>query len=200
MRSTPDIPASGLGADAVPEMGLRLFHSVAQGDGAAESELYQLVGSVLSARAGRPYADIEDDHHDCYLAILLAIRHSLIEEPKGLLKFIHVVVRRRFATRVQRLARERERREQFPEGLISSTNLEGQFEKRERRTLVLRGMDLLPVKDRDLVAGYYLNGETRENIMQFMDLDESAYRLRKSRAKQRLVGIVQALIEPPRNT
>ncbi len=88
--------------------------------------------------------------------------------------------------------------------LQTPNTLDDQLIRDEQRELILRAMETLPEKDREIARSYYLDGTSYDELTRTHGLSYKAIAFRLSRAKQRLAKRLQYLLTglsvPPATT
>ena len=133
------------------------------------------------------FADAQDTLHECYLQILEKIQRGSIREPECMEGYIAVVARRliwhQIEARIQgrTCADERE----FLSHPCSPLGPEETLLAAQRREILRQALDSLSVRQREVLVRFYIQEQSKEQIMAEMDLTETQFRLLKSRAKAR---------------
>jgi RNA polymerase sigma-70 factor (ECF subfamily) len=150
-------------------------------------------------------SDSEDAFHQCYLEVVAQIKQGNIREPERMEGFIEVVARRlicqHIAARVQ-ARRNAEETELLNHPCHASGPEEGLLAA-QRHKIVRQALDSLQPRQREVLVRFYIQEQRREQIMAEMDLNETQFRLLKSRAKARFgkLGarrLAQPLLAPKR--
>ncbi len=153
-------------------------------------ELYRFLclwkGSLWIASKSRCF---EDRFHDLFLAMLEAIQSGRLRNPAALPAYAHNMARRMTLHEMtRRTTRERlTGLARIDFALRSAThNAERELIESERRKQLDQWIEALPALDREILTRFYFNEESAEQIQAEMRIDQTKYRLAKSRAKQRL--------------
>lgn len=191
----PDIP----GAEASAEW-TELVESIRAGDQDAMSRLYSTFGRgvryYLSRQLGAQ--EIEDKVHDTFLVVLGAIQRGELREPERLMGFVRTVVRRLVATHIDRLVEERRERTDLEDGYAMAderSDPEKDAEQRQRVEIMEQVLHAISRRDREILTRFYLYEQSQEQICREMGLNDTQFRLLKSRAKQRFAEIGKRKIE-----
>ena len=167
-----------------------LVERVRQGDQAAVEDLYHFfsrgVRLLLCRELGAEHAG--DRVHDIFLTVLEAIRNGSLHSPERLPGFIRTVVRRHIASAIHHASAQRHCRLDIEEqwGLAGpETTPEQQTLHRERVELIRSTLAGLSSRDREILTRFYLYEQSAEEICAGMGLNETQFRLLKSRAKAR---------------
>ena len=132
--------------------------------------------------------ELEDRIHDTFVIVLQAIRRGDIREPERLMGFVRTIVRRQVANYIdQAINTRRDVAPLDPANPVPDENddPEQSAMRHERVQLVLRTLEKMTVRDREVLTRFYLQEETQEHICDIMNLTETQFRLLKSRAKAR---------------
>jgi RNA polymerase sigma factor (sigma-70 family) len=168
----------------------KVVRQAQNGSAYAESELcHFLLGSLRSyfCRQRRSY-DAEDLAHEALLIVLQAIRNKELHEPERLMGFVRVIAFRTLCATFKSDKRQcRCGSEELTDTVIDKTcNPESAVLTDERAAMLREGLQALPELDRIILTRFYLRRQSRETICEALDLSETQFRLRKSRAKARL--------------
>ncbi|MCL4796334.1 MAG: sigma-70 family RNA polymerase sigma factor [Bryobacteraceae bacterium] len=160
------------------------------GDAASVEELYRYfargVRLLISRQLGTEHLD--DRVHDVFLMVLEAIREGRLREPERLPGFIRTVVRRQTASMIADSAGERRNLLDIGEhsGLAAGgRDPEQSLLQTERVQLVRRTLSEMSSRDREILTRFYLYEQKPGQICEEMGLNETQFRLLKSRAKAR---------------
>lgn len=129
------------------------------------------------------------------LSVILSVRAGRIREPSALPAYIHQTARN--AAHMQRRQRATVAIEEIPESELRfeerpRTPLE-YCEEAELRRLVRQVLDELPTqRDRDLVAGFYVQNLDKSELMQRFGLDKDQFDRVISRARGRMRDLLRA--------
>jgi RNA polymerase sigma factor (sigma-70 family) len=167
-----------------------LVDGVKSGDRAAMEELY-----ANFSRGVRYYfckhlgpADLDDRVHDAYLTVVHAIRGGSLREPEALMGFVKTIIRRQVAAGIDEAVQSRRERADFEAGVFITDdrqNPEQEAIGKQKMELMVQVLREISSRDREILARFYVQGQTQEEICQAMDLTETQFRLLKSRAKAR---------------
>jgi RNA polymerase sigma-70 factor (ECF subfamily) len=174
--------------------------SIRVGDQDAMSRLYTTFGRgvryYLSRQLGAQ--EIEDKVHDTFLVVLGAIQRGELREPERLMGFVRTVVRRLVATHIDRLVEERRERTDLEDGYAMAderSDPEKDAEQRQRVEIMEQVLHTISRRDREILTRFYLYEQSQEQICREMGLNDTQFRLLKSRAKQRFAEIGKRKIE-----
>jgi RNA polymerase sigma-70 factor (ECF subfamily) len=191
----PDSP----GAEASAEW-TELVESIRAGDQDAMSRLYSTFGRgvryYLSRQLGAQ--EIEDKVHDTFLVVLGAIQRGELREPERWMGFVRTVVLRLVATHIDRLVEERRERTDLEDGYAMAderSDPEKDAEQRQRVEIMEQVLHTISRRDREILTRFYLYEQSQEQICREMGLNDTQFRLLKSRAKQRFAEIGKRKIE-----
>jgi RNA polymerase sigma factor (sigma-70 family) len=173
-----------------------LVHGICSGQKSSEAELYALLDSGIRfylARRLKP-AHIRDRVHDIFVIIVGAIRSNRLREPARLMGFIHTVAARQAFAYIREESRSRWE-DSAGESMRSICDPDRDPEERcalEQRVQLLRkALGQLNELDRDILDRFYLREQSKEQICGELRLTPTQFRLRKSRALDRLGQMVE---------
>ena len=199
-RPDPEIP----GEEAAAEW-TELVESIRAGNQDAMSRLYSTFGRgvryYLSRQLGAQ--EIEDKVHDTFLVVLGAIQRGELREPERLMGFVRTVVRRLVATHIDRLVEERRERTDLEDGYAMAderADPEKDAEQRQRVEIMEQVLHTISRRDREILTRFYLYEQSQEQICREMGLNDTQFRLLKSRAKQRFAEIGKRKLEKANTT
>ncbi|WP_051669699.1 RNA polymerase sigma factor [Bryobacter aggregatus] len=157
---------------------------------AALEELYALfsrgIKFLIVRQLGRQ--DIEDRVHDTFVTVVQSIQRGDLRDPARLMGFVRTIVRRHIANFIgKNYTRRRdellsENQSQFPDTQLTPEEVAIQTQNAKIMEEVLRTVSR---RDREILTRFYLLEQSQEQICAEMELNETQFRLLKSRAKQR---------------
>lgn len=166
-----------------------LFRRIRENDDAAVEELYRCIGRMLYGkciRSGLPTADREDLCHDVFMTVIDDIQRDAIRDPQALLSYVATILRRRI---FDRLVRHRPFHDSEEFDLTTLTDGRSGPEHgaihEQRMRIIARVVASLKPLDREILERFYVSGQPKETIIKDLNLKESVFRLRKSRALRR---------------
>jgi RNA polymerase sigma-70 factor (ECF subfamily) len=151
-------------------------------------------------------ADAEDTFHQCYLEVLDQIKRGKVREPERMDGFIAVIARRLICHQIRARIQSRYCAEET-EYLNQPCHAPGAEETlwaAQRRKIVRQALNSLPARHKEVLVRFYIQEQPSEQIMAEMDLNETQFRLLKSRAKARFgkLGarrLIRPLVATPRS-
>lgn len=168
----------------------QLTRRIQAGDRDALQQLYEAfekgVRFLLFRHLGPD--DLEDKVHDVFVVVAEAIRDGDLREPSRLMGYVHTVVRRQIAGYIERAVGLRRKRADldFEDAVCDGRpDPEVAAMRRQRMEFALRVLQTIPARDREVLVRFYFREETPEEICRALKLNETQFRLIKSRAKQR---------------
>jgi RNA polymerase sigma-70 factor (ECF subfamily) len=174
-----------------------LVQQIENGCARAESDLcHSLLGTLRRYfLRQRRSEDAEDLAHEALLTVLQAIRNKQLREPERLMGFVRVVANRTLYAAFRSAERQcRMASEELTEAMIDQTsNPESAALTYERATMIREGLLALSELDRNILTRFYLHLQSPETICEELDLTETQFRLKKSRAKARLGKVSQRI-------
>ena len=177
-----------------------LVDSIRAGDQDAMSRLYNTFGRGVRFYLARQLGaqDIDDKVHDTFLIVLGAIQRGELRDPERLMGFVRTVVRRLVANHIDRMVEERKERSDYEEGFLAAddrANPEKDALKHEKVALMEQVLHTISRRDREILTRFYLSEQSQEQICREMDLNETQFRLLKSRAKARFAELGRRRLE-----
>ncbi|HRJ21228.1 MAG TPA: sigma-70 family RNA polymerase sigma factor [Bryobacteraceae bacterium] len=176
--------------DASSEAWASVVARIREGDSAGVEELYgyfaQGVRLLLFRQLGPEHLD--DRVHDVFLVVLEAIRDGSLREPERLLGFIRTVVRRHTVSAIHHVVDARRDALELDVQWNVADHADDPEEsviQAERVELIQRTLAEMTPRDREILTRFYLHEESAEQICEQMGLNETQFRLLKSRAKAR---------------
>lgn len=132
--------------------------------------------------------ELDDRVHDTFLMVLQAIRRGELREPARLMGYVRTVVRRQIACYIEQTVQQR--RDAFDQDLTNGIrdrkhNPEDRAIRRESRELMAEILGSIEPRDREILTRFYLLEQSQEQICEEMDINDTQFRLLKSRAKAR---------------
>ena len=177
-----------------------LVDSIRAGDQDAMTQLYATFGRgvryYLSRQLGAQ--EIEDKVHDTFLVVLGAIQRGELREPDRLMGYVRTVVRRLVATHIDRLVEERKERTDLEDGFLMAderVDPEGDALRRQKVEIMEQVLHTISHRDREILRRFYLYEQPQEQICREMGLNDTQFRLLKSRAKQRFAELGKRRLE-----
>jgi RNA polymerase sigma-70 factor (ECF subfamily) len=177
-----------------------LVESIRAGDQNAMTRLYATFGRgvryYLSRQLGAQ--EIDDKVHDTFLVVLGAIQRGELREPERLMGYVRTVVRRLVATHIERLVEERKERTDVDEGHLQADERmdpERDAVQRQKVEIMEQVLHTISKRDREILTRFYLYEQSQEQICREMGLNDTQFRLLKSRAKQRFAELGKRRLE-----
>ncbi len=175
---------------AVPRLDYKeLVAGIQLGDPAAFEKLYWAFHKGIRFLAVRQLGtqDAQDIEHTILAEVCSAIQQRRLREPERLAGFIRTVAFRTIACCIK--ARVKERRHAELDYDADCQNADRSSEdvmiEDEQREVMQQVLASLSVRDREVLARFYLQEQNAERICAEMCLTETQFRLLKSRAKAR---------------
>jgi RNA polymerase sigma-70 factor, ECF subfamily len=191
--SPPPAPAPELEivADRVPDIDyVSLVARVQANEPEALEELYAIFSSgirLLIIRAiGRQ--DLDDRLHDIFLAVVSTIQKGELRDPSRLMGYVRVVVKRQIATYLDKQVAARREQLDINGEYQAPTNFsspEAILARKQNAEIIEGVMRSMSRRDREVLTRFYLMDQSVREICAAMDLNETQFRLLKSRAKRR---------------
>jgi RNA polymerase sigma factor (sigma-70 family) len=160
------------------------------GDPRAMTELYTVFARGIRFYLCRSLGslDLDDRVHDAFLIVVEAIRRGELRDPCRLMGFVRTVVRRMVSQQVY--LRAHPRASSYEDNLDltvadSRATPEAAAMSHEQLELAHRLLREMSVRDREILERFYVLEQPPEQICFEMGLNETQFRLLKSRAKKR---------------
>lgn len=168
----------------------QLVERVRAGDPAGMEQLYAVFAKGVRSYLWRQLGahDLDDKVHDIFVIVTQSIRRGDLRDPERLMGYVRTVLRRQVAAYIEDAVHARRNEVEIESGLnltdrqISPERLVLEKQTQEVAMRILRS---LPERDREVLARFYLEEQTPEQICSEMNLTETQFRLIKSRAKAR---------------
>ena len=183
----------------------KLVESIRAGDQEAMTQLYATFGRgvryYLSRQLGAQ--EIDDKVHDTFLVVLGAIQRDELREPERLMGFVRTVVRRLVATHIDHLVEERKERTDLEDGFLMADDRvdpERDALRRQKVEIMQQVLHTISRRDREILTRFYLYEQSQEQICREMGLNDTQFRLLKSRAKQRFAELGKRRLEKGNTT
>ena len=182
-----------------------LVERIRAGEAAAELELYKLVWGkgrfTLARKLGHAHNNIEDRLHDLYLSLLGTIRGGRLEHPEVLGVYINSALNTQAANLVSTLVKQRERTIPLDDPPLQQADYRKTPEelaiRKQERDLMFRILKGLRPVDREILFRFYVDEQDKERICREMDVTADAFRLLKSRAKEKFAERGKKLQQRP---
>jgi RNA polymerase sigma-70 factor (ECF subfamily) len=167
-----------------------LVARIQQNESAALEQLYGLfsrgIKFMIVRQLGRQ--DIDDRVHDTFVIVVQALQRGELREPDRLMGFVRTIVRRQIANFIEKNYTRRRDELDIDSGVrvadrnISPEEAAIQTQNSQIMEEILRDCSR---RDREILTRFYLLEQTQEQICAEMGLNDTQFRLLKSRAKQR---------------
>lgn len=165
-----------------------LVGQIKAGEDAGMEQLYKLFSRGIRYYLCRQLGpqELEDKVHDTFLIVVNAIRRGDLREPERLMGFVRTVVRRQVAAYIETAVHARREQTDLESGVTvidRSQNPEQEAIIRQKAELMRSALEALSARDREILVRFYLQEQPQEQICREMGLNETQFRLMKSRAK-----------------
>ncbi len=167
-----------------------LVQRIQTNDQPALEELYTLfsrgIKFLIVRQLGRQ--DIDDRVHDTFVIVVQAIQRGDLRDPERLMGFVRTIVRRQIASFIEKnYTRRRDELDIDGNVKIADSHMspeEGAIRAQNSQIMeeILRDCSR---RDREILTRFYLLEQPQEQICAEMGLNDTQFRLLKSRAKQR---------------
>jgi RNA polymerase sigma factor (sigma-70 family) len=167
-----------------------LVERIKAGDQAAMEELYRVFSRGIRYYLCRQLGpqELDDKVHDSFLIVVQAIQSGALREPERLMGFVRTIVRRQVAAYIdQAVQNRRDFTDMEMGGRVADLrqNPEQKAIQGEKTNWMLKVLQSISARDREILTRFYLYEQTQEQICYEMNLSETQFRLLKSRAKAR---------------
>ena len=167
-----------------------LVARIRAGDAGGMEELYAVFSRGVRFYLCRQLGvqELEDKVHDTFLIVVQAIRRGELREPDRLMGFVRTVVRRQVAAYIDHAVQTRKEQAELDSGLTitdARTNPEEDAIARQRVEIMVKVLRGVSARDREILSRFYLLNQSQEQICEEMGLNNTQFRLLKSRAKAR---------------
>ena len=191
----PTLPPTGLPArepnartTLSPAEWGELVAQIKAGEDAGMEHLYHLFSRGIRYYLCRQLGpqELEDKVHDTFLIVVNAIRRGDLREPERLMGFVRTVVRRQVAAYIENAVHARREQTDLECGVAvvdRKQNPEQEAIVRQKAELMRTALEALSERDREILVRLYLKEQPQEQICREMRLNETQFRLIKSRAK-----------------
>jgi RNA polymerase sigma-70 factor (ECF subfamily) len=132
--------------------------------------------------------ELDDRVHDVFLIVVQAIKRGELREPERLMGFVRTVVRRQVAAHIDQAVHTRKEQVDLEVGARIAdlrNDPESDAADRQRADLMKQVLRSLSPKDQEILTRFYLVEQSLVEICEEMSLNETQFRLLKSRAKAR---------------
>lgn len=167
-----------------------LVSRIQQNDSAALEQLYSLfsrgIKFMIVRQLGRQ--DIDDRVHDTFVIVVQAIQRGELREADRLMGFVRTIVRRQIANFIEKNYTRRRDELDIDSGVRVADRTASPEETaiREQNARIMEEiLRTCSRRDREILTRFYLLEQSQEQICEEMGLNDTQYRLLKSRAKQR---------------
>ena len=168
-----------------------LVERIQAGEQSAMEELYRVFSRGIRYYLCRHLGpqELDDKVHDSFLIVVQAIQSGALREPERLMGFVRTIVRRQVAAYIDQAVQNRRDFTDMemggPEVADLRQNPEQKAIQGEKASLMLKVLQGVSARDREILTRFYLYEQPQEQICAEMNLSETQFRLLKSRAKAR---------------
>jgi RNA polymerase sigma factor (sigma-70 family) len=188
-------PEAGAAESSWPE----LVQGLRDGDPSAMEDLYRVFSGGIRFYLWRQLGsqDLTDKVHDLFLIVTQSIRSGELREPDRLMGYVRTVLRRQVAGHIHTARQQRRNwfRIDFDSALLDRRpSPEHRAMRRQYRDLARRILATMRTREREVLARFYLEEQSQEEICREMRLTDTQFRLLKSRAKARLEKLCRSSV------
>jgi RNA polymerase sigma-70 factor (ECF subfamily) len=158
-------------------------------------QLHQVFyASLLSFYSRRGYAqDASDLAMNTLMGTARSIRRGEIKDPNRLPAYVRSVAIRCLATAIEASMRSRSRECEVTPNLASTAHTPEELAIQDEQTkLVSSVMRSIPCREREVLTRFYVDGQSKEEICEQLQLTDDQFRNMKSRAKIRVTSMVRS--------
>lgn len=200
-RSREDRPRAAPAAETAAPDWARLVSRIRSGEQAGMEDLYRVFSRGVRYYLCRQLGpqELDDRVHDVFLIVVQAIQRGDLREPERLMGFVRTVVRRQVAAQIDQAVHSRKEEVDIEVGSRIADgrhNPERRAAERQQADLMKEVLQSLSAKDQEILTRFYLNEQSQEEICQEMSLNETQFRLLKSRAKARFGELGRKKLHP----
>jgi len=144
----------------------------------------------------RGYAqDAADLAMNAVIAAARSISRGEIKDPNKLPGYVRSVAVRCLAATIEGSVRARQRECEVTPNLAASAQTPEELAiQRQRAKIVTKVLGAIPRQEREILTRFYIDGQTKEEICEQLQLSDDQFRNIKSRAKLRVTSMVQSVI------
>jgi RNA polymerase sigma-70 factor, ECF subfamily len=159
--------------------------------GVLYSQLLPLMRMYLRRRIG---IDFEDALQDSFLALLKGIQSGSLDQPSALRAYLITIMSRKCQLAYARPRLIELESKDLQIGSLKTVNdVFSEFEMAAKRRYMTDALERIPAQMRMMIEKCFLEEKPREVIMKELCLNETQFRLLKSRAKSRLAMEVRKI-------
>jgi RNA polymerase sigma-70 factor, ECF subfamily len=167
-----------------------LVERIRRGDAGGMEELYARFSGGIRFYLCRQLGaqELEDKIHDTFVIVVQAIRRGELREPDRLMGFVRTIVRRQVAAFIESAVQARRDRADLDSSLCvydGRKNPEEDAIARQHVEIMMSVLRSVSERDREILTRFYLLNQTQQQICSEMGLNDTQFRLLKSRAKAR---------------
>jgi RNA polymerase sigma factor (sigma-70 family) len=169
---------------------------MARGDESAVEDLYRGLESIRAffrRNLGAEY--YEDAYQELMMDLLAQIQSGKLREPERLEQYAFTIARIKVIRGLRQVVRDRSSdplSEDITEPPETSANPESVVARREVVGMAMRVLEALQPRERAVLTRFYFDGDSPEEIQAELELNQTQFRLIKSRAKARFKELCQA--------
>jgi RNA polymerase sigma-70 factor, ECF subfamily len=160
------------------------------GDQHATAELFRLLSRGLRwyilRRTHRD--DAEDILHTVWVDFVLALQRGQLRDPEAALGYARIIAIRHCCNWVKNRVKARMlvSDDYVGANITAEDNLDNNLLRSEQRAVMVRALETLKPLDREILERFYVREQDAETIQRELTLTDTQFRLRKTRAKQKL--------------
>lgn len=187
--------------DQPPRDWAAILSRIYRGESAACCELYQSlergVRFVLMKRLG--VNNLDDAIQDVFSSLFDAVRTGRIQNGSALPAYTHGIVKHVVAKYVRLAIAARDQSDIEALDLHNDSHIacERKLLEEQHAGLMVESLRSMEYVDREILRRFYLDAQPQDRICNELNLTDTQFRLRKSRAKARLVEAVRKKLSRP---
>lgn len=161
---------------------------IQNGDRPAEQELYDTVIKglrLLVGRALRYGPELEDTVQDVMWIAISNIRAGKLQDHRCVIGYIRTIMKCRISNVIANRVQARKRSDALTNDVVPDRrrNPEQEAQNAELRTLLQAALGSLSDQQREILSRFYVEDQSAQQICKAMSLNETQFRLLKSRSK-----------------
>jgi RNA polymerase sigma-70 factor, ECF subfamily len=188
--------------DAPPPSWEAILKGVVEGDQYAVTELFGRLERGARLLAGRQlnWQGEDDCVHDAFVSLIDFIQQNRVLNADSLPSLFRTILHRRIITEIKsrQASRKREVSIEFCSVVDHSSNPERATLGEQQRSMLRQALERLSTLDREVLVRFYVLEQAKEQICAELNLTDTQFRLRKTRAKQSVSAIGQKSLRPKR--
>ena len=168
----------------------QIVERIQSGDESGAEDLYRVLGSGMKWLLCRGVGPdrVEDQLHNLFVILVENIRKGAVRDPERLMGMARTIAHRQIAAHVKFSIRARIRQGDDDTAFRVASKMltpEEALASRRKVDMMKTVLAELSQRDREILTKFYLKEQTQDQICREMGLNDTQFRLLKSRAKAR---------------